>query len=609
METRNPQQPSEQPDAQKPDTEPRDVGEKLAQLDQALSGVRESIEHIKQALARRAAPDQEAGREATAPGGERPREETNASQGEGAEEPREQAEESREGAEDEAEEQKSTVSLFDGSAESFRAWKTVGGDGSFEHIGEELQLRAGSERELAFYATERFDDFRLKSQYSIRPADASMRLAVRFRNPEQPVPDRENPEATASFDNPALVARQTGFEICLGSGSGAGPGSIDGIEVGDAPGKQHRDPSAQVALRDWNDLEVEMRGDELSVRLNGVETARLSNTDNYRGQPAAADPHAGFIGIVAGESRTGGEKPAAEAPQEQGQEAPQPTRQGARAVRPRLRSAPGPLPPSLSGPVMPGRSTARHAGAQRPGSAPPSAPAQAALLAVRRIEVEKLAGAPAQARREGEKPEGDQAKKKKLSPTAMEAIHAEAAATLARLKAKDAGIAGSLQKAYGYAVFPSVGRASLLLGGARGYGEVFEKGSSVGFARLTQITFGVQVGGQTFSELILFGSKESLDAFKREPTTFNANLSAAFIRGASGTVDFKDVSARAYSRGGMLLEASLGGQKFRFMPRPPPGEAANEPGGGGTGRLRRAAEGLGKFVAGKIGSHHSDEKN
>jgi len=145
------------------------------------------------------------------------------------------------------------------------------------------------------------------------------------------------------------------------------------------------------------------------------------------------------------------------------------------------------------------------------------------------------------------------------------ALHAEVLGALARLKAKDQGIEGVLKKAYGYAVLPSIGRASLLVGGARGYGEVYAQGQLVGFTRVTQLTFGVQVGGQTFTKLIVFGSKESLEAFKHSPLAFNGNLSAVFIRGASGTTDFKDVTAHAYSRGGMLLEASLGGQKFRFM--------------------------------------------
>jgi lipid-binding SYLF domain-containing protein len=142
-------------------------------------------------------------------------------------------------------------------------------------------------------------------------------------------------------------------------------------------------------------------------------------------------------------------------------------------------------------------------------------------------------------------------------------IHEEVKATLTWLKTKDAGLEPLLEKAYGYAVFPAMGRSGAVVGGATGGGEVIEQGKPVGLAKLSQLTVGVQVGGQTFSELVLFENKNALDAFKKSPITFTANASAVLVKaaatGTSGT------SRRAYSRGGMLLELSLGGQKFRFQ--------------------------------------------
>ncbi|MDF2692171.1 MAG: hypothetical protein K0S65_554 [Labilithrix sp.] len=144
-------------------------------------------------------------------------------------------------------------------------------------------------------------------------------------------------------------------------------------------------------------------------------------------------------------------------------------------------------------------------------------------------------------------------------------IHAGAEATLTWLTLKDPGLKPLLDKAYGYAVFPAVGRASVVLGGARGHGEVFEHGKPIGFSTLSQMTVGMQVGGQTFSELILFNSKDALETFKKGKVSFTANASAVLVNaGATGTSDFKAVVAKAYSRGGMLLEASIGGQKFKF---------------------------------------------
>ena len=145
-------------------------------------------------------------------------------------------------------------------------------------------------------------------------------------------------------------------------------------------------------------------------------------------------------------------------------------------------------------------------------------------------------------------------------------IEESAAATLKRLEEKDRGLKQMLKKAYAYAVFPSVGKASLVLGGSYGRGAVFERGKFIGHATISQFTVGVQVGGDTFSELLIFENKEALDRLKKGKMAFAANASAVLVKaGASGTKNFTNgVAAYAYSRGGMLLEAVIGGQKFGF---------------------------------------------
>lgn len=147
-------------------------------------------------------------------------------------------------------------------------------------------------------------------------------------------------------------------------------------------------------------------------------------------------------------------------------------------------------------------------------------------------------------------------------------IHEEAAAVLNRLQEKYKGLKEKLEKAYGYAVFPSVGRAGVVLGGAYGHGEVFEGGKPVGFATMSQITVGVQVGGQTFTQILSFGNKKSLERFKkRGKLGFTANASAVMVKAAAtATNNVSDVQASAYSMGGMLLELSLGGSKYMFIP-------------------------------------------
>lgn len=521
----------------------RDVRHQLSELERVMKGVRQSIERVGGTVREAAEKEEkEGGPRHTGAGGEageqpEPESAAPAEQGEGAveqageaapqgeEAPQgEAAEPSEEGkAERKGAPEEETVALYDGSEQAMGAWKKVGA-GDLEQRDEGLFVRAGRDRGLAYYARRRFDDFRWKAQYRLSTPQAPVSAAFRFLDPEKPVPDRKQPDKKHRYDNQAYVAAHTGFEICLGAGPAGEPGTLAGIPPGEAPGSQRRSQSAELKSEDWNELEVEVRGNEYSVRLNGAETARFTNSDEWRGRPASAGEDAGYIGILSGEQ-------------------PRPGRQAGG------RPAAGPLPLRMPGAVLPGR---------LPGSKPaPSGPApqqEAPEISAtfRRVEVQVL------------KPEVSE-EKKKLARKDLAAIHEEVAGALARIKAKDQGLEGTLKKAYGYAVLPSVGRASLVLGGARGYGEVFEQGKPIGFTRVTQLTIGVQVGGQSFTQLLLFGSKESLEAFKRSPLAFNGNLSVAFIRGASGTTDFKDVTAHAYSRGGMLLEASLGGQKFRYM--------------------------------------------
>ena len=163
-------------------------------------------------------------------------------------------------------------------------------------------------------------------------------------------------------------------------------------------------------------------------------------------------------------------------------------------------------------------------------------------------------------------------------------------ATLNRLEKKDPGLREFLKKAHGYAVFPAVGKASLVVGGAHGHGGVFERGKFIGHATLSQITLGVQLGGDTFTEILAFHDKGSLDRFKKGHMTFTASASAVLVKaGASATSNFKGVTAHAYSSGGMLLELAIGGQKFTFKPL---GDKQGGPSedGGGKGQSQRGGE-------------------
>ena len=122
------------------------------------------------------------------------------------------------------------------------------------------------------------------------------------------------------------------------------------------------------------------------------------------------------------------------------------------------------------------------------------------------------------------------------------------------------------KEAAGFAVFPNIAKAGLGIGGARGNGEVFEDGKVIGSTTVTQLSFGLQLGGQAFSQIIFFQNKRDLDRFTDGNFEFGASASAALItEGANASVDYTNgVAVMTFSKGGLMYEASIGGQKFTF---------------------------------------------
>ncbi len=132
----------------------------------------------------------------------------------------------------------------------------------------------------------------------------------------------------------------------------------------------------------------------------------------------------------------------------------------------------------------------------------------------------------------------------------------------------DAGIQWWFENAYGYAIFPSVGKGAIGIGGARGSGWVYEQGEVVGKSTLTQVTIGFQLGGQAYREVIFFKDETALDDFKRGNFELAAQASAvALTAGASGDIAYnKGVAIVTIAKGGLMYEASVGGQKFDYDP-------------------------------------------
>jgi lipid-binding SYLF domain-containing protein len=144
--------------------------------------------------------------------------------------------------------------------------------------------------------------------------------------------------------------------------------------------------------------------------------------------------------------------------------------------------------------------------------------------------------------------------------------------------------------AYGYAVFPTVGKGGIGIGGSYGTGQVYRGGKVTGEVSLIKGSIGWQFGGQAFSQMIFFADKRAYDDFTSGNFEFDATASAvAITAGAQASAGTEGASAGAsagpatgkqaktsYHKGmavfvhakvGLMYEASIGGQKFTFKPK------------------------------------------
>jgi hypothetical protein len=152
--------------------------------------------------------------------------------------------------------------------------------------------------------------------------------------------------------------------------------------------------------------------------------------------------------------------------------------------------------------------------------------------------------------------------------SALKTLHAESQATVRRMAERDPQLRKVLDVAYAYAVFPSIGKASAVVGAAFGKGDVFQGGGLVGYAGLIQLTLGVQLGGDTFIQVVAFEDKPAFERFKSGRLAFAASASAVLVKPGAAASAYFDSGVMVFvsSEGGMLLEAAIGAQKFLFKP-------------------------------------------
>jgi lipid-binding SYLF domain-containing protein len=148
-------------------------------------------------------------------------------------------------------------------------------------------------------------------------------------------------------------------------------------------------------------------------------------------------------------------------------------------------------------------------------------------------------------------------------------LDAAVSSSMTNFTGADKGLQAELDKAAGYAIMPDAGKGGFIIGGAYGSGEVFEKKDLIGFCSISEGTIGAQIGGQSYSELIIFKDKYALDSFKKGEFAFAANASAVAIKpGAAAAANYSNgVAVFIWVKGGLMAEASIGGQKLKFTPK------------------------------------------
>ena len=153
-------------------------------------------------------------------------------------------------------------------------------------------------------------------------------------------------------------------------------------------------------------------------------------------------------------------------------------------------------------------------------------------------------------------------------PEEKAVLSSEVEDAIALFKAQDPGIESFFSSSYGYAVMPKIVKGAFIVGGASGSGEVFEQGKMVGYCRMDQATLGFSIGGESFQEIIFFEDMTDLYVFMTEGYTFSAQVTTvAMSAGTAAKTDYNaGMAVFIMTDTGLMVDASVGGQKFHYVP-------------------------------------------
>jgi len=149
-----------------------------------------------------------------------------------------------------------------------------------------------------------------------------------------------------------------------------------------------------------------------------------------------------------------------------------------------------------------------------------------------------------------------------------EDLQSQSQQAIGNFEKKDSTMQSFIAGSAGYAVFPDVGKGGFIIGGARGKGLLYEKGAVTGQATMTQASIGAQAGGESFSEIIVFDTPEAVQNFKGNNFEMSADVSAVIsAEGASKSAKYRHgVAVFTLPKKGLMVQASIGGQKFKYEP-------------------------------------------
>lgn len=137
-----------------------------------------------------------------------------------------------------------------------------------------------------------------------------------------------------------------------------------------------------------------------------------------------------------------------------------------------------------------------------------------------------------------------------------------------RLEAKDPSVREAITDAFGYAIFPSIASGALIVGGEGGDGAVFKNGVPWGHAKVAKGSIGLQIGGEAYTELVLFRTEAAFETFISGKFAFAAGVSATAVEaGAAVNTKYEDdIAVLVMTKGGLMARAAVGGQQFTTQP-------------------------------------------